>query len=55
MSSHYVFEVHVKTPGEDDREQETVESFAGLVQNMAALSGFRAMGVEVTVGDVERT
>jgi hypothetical protein len=52
MSSHWKFEVHVKTPGEKDDEQATVEQFADLVQSIARI--LDRDDLEVTVSEVER-
>lgn len=52
MSSHWKFEVHVKTPGEEDDEQETVERFAQHVQELA--DDWRDAGLDVSVRPVER-
>lgn len=54
MSSHYVFEVHVKTPGEDDDEA-IVEALGTLMRNMAALFSASLTDLEVDVYDVRRT
>lgn len=52
VSSHWKFEVHVKTPGEEDDEQETVERFAQHVQELA--DDWRDAGLDVSVRPVER-
>lgn len=51
MSSHYKFEVHVKTPGEKDTESEDVREFAEMV---ATLGRFHPHH-EVRVTEVEQT
>lgn len=52
MSSHFKFEVRVKTPGEQDDEEELVQHFAELVQDIARI--LNREDLEVTVGEVER-
>lgn len=58
VSSHYKFEVFVKTPGELDDEDERVERFAMHVRELAAMwsAAHRSAGVdlEISVGGVER-
>lgn len=53
MSSHWKFEVHVKTPGEKDDEEAVVLQFAALVQSVANIVD--RDDLEVTVAAVERT
>lgn len=52
MSSHYKFEVFVKTPGEQDDEETAVEYLAALVPAIARL--LHRGDLEVTVGEVQR-
>jgi hypothetical protein len=52
MSSHWKFEVHVKTPGESDDEKESVEQFATVVQHVARILNPDQLVVAVT--SVER-
>lgn len=57
MSSHYKFEVHVKTPGEQDDEGAVVERFARQVADLAAstwLPPHQKPDFEVTVSEVQR-
>ena len=56
MSSHYKFEVHIKTPGENDDEEARVERFAEAVRKLAAcwIDMRNDVGLEITVRDVER-
>lgn len=35
MSAHYKFEVHIKTPDEDDDEEAAVDRFAECVRKLA--------------------
>lgn len=52
MSSHYKFEVHVKTPGESDDEETAVEYLAALVPAIGRL--LQRGDLEITVSEVQR-
>jgi hypothetical protein len=52
MSSHWKFEVHVKTPGERDDEEATVQLLVDLIR--ATTGRVARDDLAITVGDFER-